>query len=130
MSLDILSYLQLMAQNGGNQLLKIWQEYILAVSHKCPIAALRPCSVTTLLLRQPQTSLHFFVLTQKNEAKKSQDCARFARKISAQTAKSSKLATPLLRQGRFLTLFSLIFRLIGQGQSLSSPSRTPDPGTR
>jgi len=30
-------------------------------------------------------------LIQKNEAKKNQDCARFARKISAWTAKSSKL---------------------------------------
>jgi len=30
-------------------------------------------------------------LTQKNEAKKSQDYARFARKICVQTAKSSKL---------------------------------------
>jgi len=64
--------------------------------------------------------LHFFVLTQKNEAKKSQDCARFARKISARTAKSSKLATSLLKQGRFLTLLSLIFRLIGQGRSLNT----------
>ena len=63
------------------------------------------------------TSLHFFVLTQKNEAKKSQDCARLARKISAQTAKSSKLARSSLKQGRFLTLFSLIFRLIGRGRS-------------
>jgi hypothetical protein len=60
--------------------------------------------------------LHFFVLTQKNEAKKSQDCARFARKISAQTAKSSKLARSSLKQGRFLTLFSLIFRLTGRGR--------------
>jgi hypothetical protein len=63
------------------------------------------------------TSLHFFVLTQKNEAKKSQDCARLARKISVQTAKSSKLARSSLKQGRFLTLFSLIFRLIGRGRS-------------
>jgi len=56
-------------------------------------------------------------LIQKNEAKKNQDCARFARKISARTAKSSKLATSLLRQGRLLTLFSLIFRLTGRGRS-------------
>ncbi|HQB27606.1 MAG TPA: hypothetical protein PLO29_01525 [Paludibacter sp.] len=63
-----------------------------------------------------QIPLHFFVLIQKNEAKKNQDCARFARKISARTAKSSKLATSLLRQGRFLTLFLLIFRLTGRGQ--------------
>jgi hypothetical protein len=56
-------------------------------------------------------------LTQKNETKKSQDCACFAQKISARTAKSSKLATSLLRQGRFLTLFSLIFWLTRQGQS-------------
>jgi len=65
-------------------------------------------------------------LTQKNEAKKSQDCACFARKISVQTAKSSKLATSLLKQGRFLTLFSLIFRLTRQGQvfSLNKVSRT------
>jgi hypothetical protein len=59
---------------------------------------------------------HFFVLTQKNETKKSQDCACFAQKISARTAKSSKLATSLLKQGRFLTLFSLIFWLTRQGQ--------------
>ncbi len=65
-----------------------------------------------------QIPLHFFVLIQKNEAKKNQDCARFARKISARTAKSSKLATSLLKQGRFLTLFSLIFRLTGRGRSL------------
>jgi len=55
-------------------------------------------------------------LIQKNEAKKNQDCARFARKISARTAKSSKLATSLLKQGRLLTLFSLIFRLTGRGR--------------
>jgi len=60
--------------------------------------------------------LHFFVLIQKNEAKKNQDCACFAQKISARTAKSSKLATSLLRQGRFLTLFSLIFWLTRQGR--------------
>ena len=64
----------------------------------------------------PQTPLHFFVLIQKNEAKKNQDCARFARKISARAAKSSKLATSLLRQGRLLTLFLLIFRLTGRGR--------------
>jgi hypothetical protein len=69
------------------------------------------------LRASPKTHLHFFVLIQKNEAKKNQDCARFARKISARTAKSSKLATSLLKQGRFLTLFLLIFRLIGQGRS-------------
>ena len=63
-----------------------------------------------------QIPLHFFVLIQKNEAKKDQDCARFARKIYARTAKSSKLATSLLRQGRFLMLFLLIFRLTGRGQ--------------
>jgi len=67
-------------------------------------------------------SLHFFVLIQKNEAKKNQDCARFARKISVQTAKSSKLTTSLLKQGRFLTLFSLIFRLIGRGQCRTTKS--------
>ncbi|HOG06240.1 MAG TPA: hypothetical protein PK978_08435, partial [Paludibacter sp.] len=55
-----------------------------------------------------------------NEAKKNQDCARFARKISAQTAKSSKLATSLLKQGRFLTLFLLIFRLTGRGRVASA----------
>jgi hypothetical protein len=66
------------------------------------------------LRASPKTHLHFFVLI---EAKKNQDCARFARKISARTAKSSKLATSLLKQGRFLTLFLLIFRLIGQGRS-------------
>ncbi|HOS46337.1 MAG TPA: hypothetical protein PLQ69_07655, partial [Paludibacter sp.] len=71
-------------------------------------------------------SLHFFVLTQKNEAKKSQDCARFARKISAQTAKSSKLARSSLKQGRFLTLFSLIFRLTSQGRlCCATHSKTP-----
>jgi len=59
----------------------------------------------------------FFVLTQKNETKKSQDCARFARKISARTAKSSKLARSSLKQGRLLTLFSLIFRLTERGRS-------------
>jgi hypothetical protein len=67
------------------------------------------------VLLLPHTCLHFFVLTQKNEAKKSQDCARFARKIYAQTAKSSKLARSSLRQGRFLTLFSLISWLTGRG---------------
>jgi hypothetical protein len=60
--------------------------------------------------------LHFFVLIQKNEAKKNQDYACFARKIYARTAKSSKLATTLPKQGRFLTLFSLIFRLTSQGR--------------
>jgi len=59
----------------------------------------------------------FFCLDTKKRSKKNQDCARFARKISARTAKSSKLATSLLKQGRFLTLFLLIFRLIGQGRS-------------
>ena len=67
-----------------------------------------------------QFSSSFFCLDTKKWSKKNQDCARFARKISAQTAKSSKLATSLLKQGRFLTLLSLIFRLIGQGRSLNT----------
>ena len=56
----------------------------------------------------PQTPLHFLAWTKKR-SKKIQDYARFAQKISARTAKSSKLARSSLKQGRFLTLFSLIF---------------------
>ncbi len=49
----------------------------------------------------------YFFLDKK--VPKSQDYACYAQKIYARTTKSSKLATSLLKQGRFLTLFSLIF---------------------
>ena len=60
--------------------------------------------------------LHFFVLIQKNEAKKNQDCARFARKISARTAKSSKLATSLLKQW---TIFNAVLTYFSAHRSRS-----------
>jgi hypothetical protein len=64
----------------------------------------------------PKTPLPFLARTKKG-SKKVQDYARFARKIGARTAKSSKLAPSSLKQGRFLTPLSLIFRLTGRGQS-------------
>jgi hypothetical protein len=57
-----------------------------------------------------------FSLDEKSK-QKNQGCARFARKIGVRTAKSTKLARPSLKQGRFLTPFLLIFRLTGQGQA-------------
>jgi len=66
-----------------------------------------------------QIPLHFFVLTQKNEAKKGQDCACFAQKTCARLTKSFKLAAAQLRQERFFTPISLVFWLTSQGQMFS-----------
>ena len=60
--------------------------------------------------------LHFFVLIQKNEAKKNQDCACFAQKTYARLTKSFKLATSLLKHERFLTSILLVFWLTRQGR--------------
>ena len=71
-----------------------------------------------------------FCLETKSK-QKIQDCARFARKICVRSAKSSKLASTVslslkhssrLKQGRFLTPLSLIFRLTGRGHSLANLS--------
>gem|GEM_PF-3006436 len=61
-------------------------------------------------------SFHFFVLTQKNETKKSQDCACFAQKTYARLTKSFKLAATQLKHERFFTSISLVFWLTRQGQ--------------
>jgi hypothetical protein len=61
-------------------------------------------------------ALHFFVLTQKNEAKKGQDCACFAQKTYARLTKSFKLAAVQLKQERFFTSISLVFWLTSQGR--------------
>jgi hypothetical protein len=61
--------------------------------------------------------LHFFVLIQKNEAKKNQDCACFAQKTCARLTKSFKLAATQLKHERFFTSISLVFWLTRQGLS-------------
>jgi len=55
-------------------------------------------------------------LTQKNEAKKSQDYACFAQKTYARLTKSFKLAAAQLKQERFFTSISLVFWLTRQGR--------------
>jgi hypothetical protein len=56
-----------------------------------------------------QLLLHFFVLTQKNEAKKSQDYACFAHKTYVQKAKTPKLAALRLKQWVFFNAFLSCF---------------------
>jgi len=68
-------------------------------------------------------------LTQKNEAKKSQDCACFAQKTCARLTKSFKLAAAQLKHERFFTSILLVFWLTRQGRWRVQQPRNAEHGT-